>query len=76
VNALLDPKSLSSLSNEDLQRWYSTVDDLCKRESVLNDLQYSIRIDLEEELQARGFVPNTIDRSPEESSLNESTIRN
>jgi hypothetical protein len=54
VNTLLDPKSLSSLSNEDLQRWYSTVDDLCKRESVLNDLQYSIRIELQEELQATG----------------------
>ena len=53
---LLDRKTLSSLSNEDLQRWYSTVDRLSKREDVMSDLQFSIKADLQEELESRGFL--------------------
>ena len=52
---LLDRKTLSSLSNEDLEKWYSTVDRLCKREGVMSDLQFS-KTDLREELESRGFL--------------------
>ena len=53
---LLSPDALNALSNEELQRWYSVVNELTKRESVMNEIQSKVKDDLEGELKRRGIL--------------------